>query len=305
MPEYACPNCGKEFTTPSSAQVRCPHCRQALEAPATPASRWFLARNKKKLGPYTRRQLLALAKRGDVGPGDMLLREGSKQWQRADSVPDLFAIAKSQKTKKPSSRLSTASLVAILAGVAVLVLLSTGLIAGYFLSDRRPVNIEHVNRDNVGADKKHAGGVRPAKSDDGPKKSDAGPKLDDKQKSPEEKTPQPKQAPLVAEQLVEGINRQRKNAGLRQVTADKDLSRACLAHARYLARHLESAKKDEVNVHAEDSKQPGYTIEGERAAGNALIAFVEPTIALEHWMGRLLSRVALLDPELQSRRRRP
>ncbi len=94
MPGYACPHCRKSFTaTPSAAaaQVLCPHCGHAVEVPATPASRWFLARNKKKLGPYTWQQLLTLAKRGDVGRDDMLLQEGTKQWLPADTVGALFA----------------------------------------------------------------------------------------------------------------------------------------------------------------------------------------------------------------------
>src|SRR5205823_5221574 len=36
------------------------------------------------------------------------------------------------------------------------------------------------------------------------------------------------------------------------------------------------------------------------AAQNAMVGFVEPATALERWMGRLLGRVALLSPEMQS-----
>ncbi len=296
MPGYACPNCRKSFTVPSEAQVRCPHCQQPVEA--TSASRWFLAREKKKLGPYTWRQLLALAKRGDVGPGDMLLREGSKQWQRADSVPKLFAVAKFAPAKTNSARLSTAALVAIFAGAAVLVPVSASLIAGYFFYVRKPAEIEHVIRDKFGDDKKSSDGDRAAKTDGGKKKNDDVPRIDDKKKPPQDAMPTPKQNVIGAKQLIEKINRYRKMTGLRQVTLDEDLNRACLAHAKYLAKNFESAKTDEANVHAEDEYQLGYSVEGARAARNALIATAEPTIALEQWMGRLLDRVALLDPDL-------
>src|SRR4029077_3753422 len=58
-----------------------------------PASRWFLARDKNKYGPYTWQQLAALAKRGDVRTGDMVLQEGTRQWVRADTLPGLLTKA--------------------------------------------------------------------------------------------------------------------------------------------------------------------------------------------------------------------
>ena len=69
MPQYTCPHCQKVFsasTTEAPLQVLCPHCQQTVEVPATTASRWFLARAKKKHGPFTWRQLLTLAQRGDI-----------------------------------------------------------------------------------------------------------------------------------------------------------------------------------------------------------------------------------------------
>ena len=48
-------------------------------------------RDKKKYGPYTWQQLLALSRRGEVRPADMLLQEGARQWLRAEPCPGLFA----------------------------------------------------------------------------------------------------------------------------------------------------------------------------------------------------------------------
>jgi uncharacterized protein YkwD len=299
---YPCPHCRQSFIAPpsvSATHVHCPHCRQTVEVPATPASRWFLARNKKKLGPYTWRQLLTLAKRGDIGPSDMLLQEGTKQWLHAGTVAKLFGPSERARSKSPMARLSTASRVAVCAGAAALLLLSVGLIAGYFLHDRRPVEIEHTNRDKISDDKRNTDGDRATKNDTGPKKEDVRPKIGDTKKPAEEKPPQPKQNTIAAEQFVEQINHRRRSAGLREVSRNEDLSSDCLAHAKYLAQNIDQAKANGANVHAEDPKEPGYSAEGDRAARNALISFAEPTVALEQWMGQLLSRVALLDPELQ------
>jgi uncharacterized protein YkwD len=333
MPDYACPHCRKSFTAPPSAaaaQVLCPHCRQPVEVPATPASRWFLARNKKKYGPYTWQQLLTLAKRGDVGPDDMLLQEGTKQWLRAGTVRTLFAerepaseetAVKTAPARQPATAVSTTAptpktrpaaapkktahqaiawLVAACAGAGLCLLLGVGLIAGYFLLERKPVEVKNANRDKAVDATKKTDTDPPKTNDDGPKKEDAGPRNNDKKKPPEDKTPKSLPSDGRAEQFVEQLNRRRKSAGLGQVTLDEELSRGCIAHAKYLAQHLDPAKADGSNVYAEDPKQPGYSDEGVRAAQNAMIAFAEPAIALERWMGRLPGRVALLSPEVQS-----
>lgn len=317
MPGYACPHCRKSFTAPpsaSAAQVLCPHCRQEVAVPATPASRWFLARNKKKYGPYNWQQLLTLAKRGDVAPDDMLLQEGMKQWQRAGAVPKLFATAKpagaktsvgsEPKTPKRTARPSTAWHVAILVGAGAFVLLGVGvgLIVAYLLIERKPAEVKHVNHDPVIEAKKKTDADLLAKTDDGPKKDDARPKLDDKKKPPEKKDPlpPPSNTHAGAEQFVELLNHQRKSAGLGHVPLDEELSRGCVAHAKYLALNVEPDKADGTNLHAEDPKQAGYSADGERAAQNAMVAYAEPALALERWMGRLVSRVALLSPEVRS-----
>ncbi|HEV3262379.1 MAG TPA: DUF4339 domain-containing protein, partial [Gemmataceae bacterium] len=64
-----------------------------MPAPAADASQpaWYIARNKQKLGPYSSSQLKRLVKSGEVGPADMVLREGERQWVAAAVVQGLFA----------------------------------------------------------------------------------------------------------------------------------------------------------------------------------------------------------------------
>ncbi|HZZ82626.1 MAG TPA: CAP domain-containing protein [Gemmataceae bacterium] len=302
MPGYACPHCRKSFTAPAgptAAQVLCPHCRQPVEVPATAATRWFLARNKKKVGPYTFQQLQTLARRGEVGPDDLLLQEGNRKWQRAATVRQLF-VEKKQLAENPAPRRSlNPTLLAMAAGLVCL-LIGAVLIAGYAILNPKPADSHQANLDKVADDPKKSDEGPPKKVDGGPKKDDA-PKPDDKKKT--DARPQPKQDPRAeagADAILAQLNGHRQSAGLGNVAMDDDLSRGCLAHAMYLARNIEPTKADGSNVYQEDAQKPGYTEDGERAARNAMVSFAEPTVALERWMGRLLSRIALLSPEMQS-----
>src|SRR5262245_11522378 len=102
MLQYTCPHCQNVFSAPEAALASaflCPHCQQTVQVPATTtASRWFVSRVKKKSGPYTWRQLLSLAQRGDIARDDLLLKEGTQQWVRAETMPLLFANAPAPPT---------------------------------------------------------------------------------------------------------------------------------------------------------------------------------------------------------------
>src|SRR5262249_62040679 len=50
------------------------------------ADQWFLARNKKKSGPYTTAQLAELAASGHVRATDMVLAVGGQKWVQACQV---------------------------------------------------------------------------------------------------------------------------------------------------------------------------------------------------------------------------
>lgn len=51
---------------------------------------WYLARNKKKVGPFSLAKLKELADAGQLTPHDHLLREGTTKWLDAGDVPGLF-----------------------------------------------------------------------------------------------------------------------------------------------------------------------------------------------------------------------
>jgi hypothetical protein len=54
------------------------------------ADSWFLARDRQKLGPFSTAQLCEMAASGQLGPGDMVLGEGTARWVPAGSVAGLF-----------------------------------------------------------------------------------------------------------------------------------------------------------------------------------------------------------------------
>jgi len=53
-------------------------------------SSWYLARNKKKVGPFSMAKLKEMADAGQLTRRDHLLREGTKKWLDASDVPGLF-----------------------------------------------------------------------------------------------------------------------------------------------------------------------------------------------------------------------
>ena len=193
------------------------------------------------------------------------------------SNPALFA-------GKPSKRGSSRWRIAVIAGIGICVVLTLSVSAGYYFLGRNPPQDPPL--------------AKTAPVADDPKKRDVNVTPNTERiNSP----PPPKKSalPLASErwpqQFVEALNRHRKSAGLASVSIDAELSRACLAHAKYLAQNAEQA-----SVLSEDSAKPGYSVEGERAAAVATIAFAEPIAALERWMGQLVNRPLLFDPEVRS-----
>jgi uncharacterized protein YkwD len=103
----------------------------------------------------------------------------------------------------------------------------------------------------------------------------------------------------VARLAIKKINAYRKDAGLGPVALDLELSRACTAHARYLALngHQPAVK---AGRHEEDRKLPGYTEEGSKVARHGLIGRDDrdPVAAIDRWMALFLHRLMVLDPQL-------
>src|SRR5262245_4132843 len=128
MPQYTCPRCQKHFSAPASetpSRVMCPHCKNAIAVPATGASRWYVSPGKKRHGPFTWRQLLTLAQRGDLIGDDLLIKEGEQQWVRAATLPPLFVQAPQPKpddepngsVRSQTSRRGFPRLVVVLCGL--------------------------------------------------------------------------------------------------------------------------------------------------------------------------------------------
>ena len=55
-------------------------------------TRWWVARNKQKTGPYSWSHMRQMADSGNLRPTDMVLQEGSGRWLAADAVPSLFEV---------------------------------------------------------------------------------------------------------------------------------------------------------------------------------------------------------------------
>lgn len=284
----------------------CPHCKQQVEVPGNTASRWFVARNKKRHGPYTWRQLLTLAQRGELKPHDLLLKEGDKQWERADKFPLAFSSeSTAQKTPLQVGMNATKrtafswSLVGVSVG-AILVLLSAGIAAAiYFNRTEEPESLEHATNDTGiprEVKKKKTLVEQPKASDDGVEKKN--PNIE-KPLPIDTKNVEPSTKDELREFLVK-LNQIRKAAGLGEVTDNVELSRGCEAHAKYLALHLDTRNSDLANLRDEDPKKEGYTLEGEQAGRNSIFTSHSPVAALERWMGRVPSRVHLLNPDIQS-----
>jgi hypothetical protein len=54
------------------------------------APRWYIARNKEKVGPFSGSDIKQLATHGLLQPGEFLWAEGSSKWVEATSIPGLF-----------------------------------------------------------------------------------------------------------------------------------------------------------------------------------------------------------------------
>lgn len=102
-----------------------------------------------------------------------------------------------------------------------------------------------------------------------------------------------------AAQYVESLNLRRKSAGLQAVVLDEALSRACTAHAKYLAVNCEEHTKRGKAMSIEEKDLPGYSKEGAAAAAKAFVHLREPLDALNFTLARASTRHAVLMPHLK------
>jgi uncharacterized protein YkwD len=100
---------------------------------------------------------------------------------------------------------------------------------------------------------------------------------------------------------VERLNFFRKAAGLGPVHLDLERSRACLAHARYLARHLDRTPSVRPNEELPDL--PGFTEEGQSVAKRSAVRIgggTGPVDAVDWLMASVLNRHLVLNPTMAS-----
>jgi hypothetical protein len=88
--EFVCSRCARKLAfAPPQAK---PAPKPAAVAEDKP-TRWFLARDKQRMGPYSSAQLKQFADAGNIVPADMILKEGRQKWVTAGSVKGLFKAA--------------------------------------------------------------------------------------------------------------------------------------------------------------------------------------------------------------------
>lgn len=86
---FFCLHCKAGFQVNSpmaNSAVACPKC----QTPIQPENRWYYARDKQKLGPFSLVQLRQLVANGLLRRGDMVLMEGAQKWVTARSIDGLF-----------------------------------------------------------------------------------------------------------------------------------------------------------------------------------------------------------------------
>lgn len=105
MATLTCPHCHRAIVPPaaSGAQLACSHCQSPLDGASEKTSRWFVAHQNEKRGPYSWRALLALASRGDLDSDAMLFKDHSERWVRARTLLALFNSAPAARTAEAAA----------------------------------------------------------------------------------------------------------------------------------------------------------------------------------------------------------
>ncbi|UNM08836.1 MAG: CAP domain-containing protein [Planctomycetales bacterium] len=103
----------------------------------------------------------------------------------------------------------------------------------------------------------------------------------------------------AAYNAVSRFNEYRESVGVQKVDLDYDLSRGCQLHADYLKHNSISLNVVGLDAHTEDSTNPLYSEDGERAAHASIIyEGVAPVDAIDRWMRTFYHRLGLLDPNI-------
>jgi uncharacterized protein YkwD len=306
--QIACPGCRVALSfdaARSKQQATCPACGQRMSLPVgrIVGPRWFAAQGKQKVGPYELEQLRALVAAGRLRAEDMLLPEGSPRWVPAHSVTGLLPATPAAPAARRGRRLLWAACLCAFAGVPAAVFFVT------WPSDKPPA--QPTVPSAVAPQQERPPPAVAAKPRAAPaeKKRDPGPSVP-KQPPPSAVTPPAPvpdappaavvEAPGRATRALARLNAHRRAAGLPPVTLSAALSKGCLAHAEYLVTNTGHPSIRGTGAHDEDPQLPGFSEAGRRTARHAVVAGIEPAVAVDGWMATLYHRVPLLGPELQT-----
>src|SRR5262249_13141825 len=108
------------------------------------------------------------------------------------------------------------------------------------------------------------------------------------------------ETPSRATRALAKLNAYRRAAGLAPVTLSAALSKVCLSHAEYRVAKTGRRSTARSGDHDEAPRWPGFGEGARRTARHAVVAGIEPAVAVDGWMATLYHRVPLLDPELQT-----
>ena len=86
-------------------------------------------------------------------------------------------------------------------------------------------------------------------------------------------------------------------AGLAPLVLDAKLTKACQAHAAYLALNADRPDRPDFNSNDEDPKLPGFTREGKKAAADVQVfsAPANPAAMVDSWLASFQGRLVVLD----------
>lgn len=109
-------------------------------------------------------------------------------------------------------------------------------------------------------------------------------------------TPERQTAGMTGRVLAR-LNALRRTAGLAALPLDDKLTKACQAHAAYLALNAERADRPDFNSNDEDPRLPGFSKEGKKAAAEAQVfsAPANPEAMADSWLASFQGRLVVLD----------
>lgn len=94
------------------------------------------------------------------------------------------------------------------------------------------------------------------------------------------------------------LNNYRKNAGLKPVKLNEELSRACYAHSKYLVKNRNHPVVQGLSAHYEVDSLKYATTQGKIAGMKSCIAYVSAPYAIEQFMNTFYHRMPLIDPNI-------